>query len=150
MYFPKYFKGLFDFGYQRRGLEVPTFYFVYLIGSVMVGAVVGMLVSSATGSDAIRISWRVDSIAASILFLVMSHSIILKKGLGNEIKLVWLLPMLAALLTIFLGHIIGLLILTILATRPNKYTQSNTSPSQDPTKQNAQPEPQTDPQQQAS
>lgn len=135
MYFPKSFKGLFDFGYQRRGLEIPTFYFVYLIVSIMLGAVVGMLVSLATGSDQVRITWRVDSIAASILFLVVTHQMILKKGLGTQSPIIWLLPIATAALTIYVGHVIALIIPTILSTRPNKSStnkaamQNNNSPS---------------------
>lgn len=140
MLFPKSFKGLLDFGYQRRGMEIPTFYFVYLIGSVMIGAICGMLVSLATGSDTARITWRVDYIAASILYLVVTHQIIKKKTMGTQSPIIWLLPIATAALTLYIGHIVALIIPTILSARPNKNTA----------KASANPEPQTQTSQDAS
>lgn len=133
MIFPKSFKGLFDFGYQRRGLEIPTFYFVYLILSIMAGAVVGMLVSLATGSDETRINWRVDSITASILFLVITHQIIKRKGMGTTSPVIWILPIATAALTLYVGHIVALIIPTILSARPKKNDQKAPPPSPEQT-----------------
>lgn len=122
MYFPKSFKGLLDFGYQRRGLEIPTFYIAYLIGGVMAGAIIGMLISSVAGSDQIRITYRLDQITASIIYLVVTHQMIMRKGLGETIKLTYLLPIITAALTLYLGHAFGLIIPTILSAQANKHT----------------------------
>ncbi len=146
MYWPKAFRGLFDFSYQRRGLEVPIFYISYLIGSIMAGAVVGTIISAIMKSDSIRIAWNIDYITASILFLIVSHLFILKKGLGNEIKIIWILPIVAAGLTLFAGgHVIGLIIPTILSAMANKNNlNKNTSEkSQDKPKEENKSEAQT-------
>jgi hypothetical protein len=129
MLFPKYFKGLFDFGYQRRGLEVPTFYFVYLIATIMAGAVVGQTISALLGSDQIRVTWRVDHIVASIIYLILTHAIIKKKGMGETIKIIWILPLVTAGLTLYIGHVVALIIPTILSTRPNNYLKKQTPPT---------------------
>jgi hypothetical protein len=149
MYFPKQFRGIFDFGYQRRGLEVPTFYFTYLIGSIMLGAIVGVAISALLRSDTVRIQWNVDLITASILFLTISHFMIQKKALADNIKIIWLLPIITAALTLFTGHLLGLIIPTILATRPNKNIAGSTA-SQTVEKPKENPTPTSDPDQQAS
>jgi hypothetical protein len=135
MYFPKQFKGIFDFGYQRKGLEIPTFYFVYLIGSIMISAVIGTIISSITRSDTIRITYSLDVVIASIVFLVVSHTIIKKKGLGNDIKIIWLLPLVSAALTLYVGHILGVLVPTILSARPNKHLQTGAQPQNEEKKE---------------
>ncbi len=156
MYFPKVFRGLFDFGYQRRGLEVPVFYITYLIGSIMAGAVVGTIVSAIARSDNVRIAWSIDYLTASIVFLIVSHMIILKKGLADNIKIIWILPIVAAALTLLAGgHLTGLIIPTILSAMANKHiTQSplKSDPENAKTenKKEAQTNQESDPNQQAA
>lgn len=120
MYFPSYFKGLFDFGYQRRGLEIPTFYFVYLIGTIMAGAVVGQMISAIARSDQIRVNYSLDHITASIIYLLITYFIIKQKNLGASIKLIWLLPIATAALTLYVGHAIALIIPTVLSAVGNR------------------------------
>lgn len=136
MYWPSFFKGLFDFGYQRRGLEIPTFFFTYLIGSIMLGAIVGTVVSALTGSDQIRLTWRLDHITASVLFLIVTHFIIKKKGIGENIKIIWLLPLVTAALTLYLGHVIALIIPTILSAVPNNFLKAKPTTSETQTNSN--------------
>ncbi len=120
MLFPSMFRGLIDLGYQRRGLEVIGFYMAYVIGSIMLGAVLGNGVAAIFGSSAVRAEWKVDFIAISILCLVLSFYSIKLKNLGT-IKIMWLLPIVSAIFAIYGGPVMGLLIPTILTTRPKNH-----------------------------
>jgi hypothetical protein len=129
MYFPPLFQHLINFGYQRRGLEVIGFFIAYLLGTIMLGAVVGSVVASLFGGDAARINWKVDSITASIVMLLITHFIVRKKHLYTVSPLFMILPLVTAIISQFLTPAVALTIPTFLSSLAPKipYTPPPTS-----------------------
>jgi hypothetical protein len=128
MYFPPMFQHLLNFGYQRRGIEVLGFFIAYLLGTIMAGAVAGSIVASVFGGDAARINWKIDTITASIVMLLVTFFIIKQKHLGPNI-IFMLLPLGTAILSQFLTPAIALIIPSFLSSLPPKipYTPPPTS-----------------------
>lgn len=123
------FQHLFNFGYQRRGIEVIGFFIAYMLGTIMLGAVVGSTVASIFGGDAARTNWRVDSITASIVMLLLTHFIIRQKHLHTISPLFMILPLGTSILSLFVTPTIALIIPSILSSLPPKipYTPLPTS-----------------------
>lgn len=86
----------------------------------MAGAIVGQMISAIARSDQIRVNYSLDHLTASIIYLVITYFIIKQKNLGDSIKLIWLLPLATAALTLYMGHAIALIIPTILSAVGNR------------------------------
>lgn len=129
MYFPPMFQHLLNFDYQRRGLEVVGFFIAYLLGTIMIGAVIGSIVAQLFGGDAARINWKIDTITASIVLLLISHFIVRKKHLHTTSPLFMILPLGTAILSQFFTPAIALLIPSFLSSLPPQipYTPLPTS-----------------------
>jgi hypothetical protein len=119
MYFPPMFRSLYNLGYQRRGLEVAAFYIAYLLGTIIIGAVVGSVMASMFGGDAFRIKYKVDMVTASIFLLIVTYYIIKQKNLNRHL-LMNFLPLATAIVTQFATPAIALIIPTFLSTLPGK------------------------------
>jgi hypothetical protein len=119
MYFPPMFRSLYNFGYQRRGLEVAAFYIAYLLGTIIAGAIVGSVMASLFGGDAFRNKYKVDMVTASIVLLIITYYSIKQKNLNRNI-LMNFLPLATAILSQFATPAIALIIPTFLSTLPGK------------------------------
>ena len=119
MYFPPMFRSLYNFGYQRRGMEIAAFYISYLIGTIITGAIVGSVMASLFGGDAFRIKYKVDMVTGSIVLLAITYYIIKQKNL-NRHMLMNFLPLATALLTQVASPAIALIVPTFLSTLPGK------------------------------
>lgn len=109
------FQHLYDFGYKRQGIEVFGFFISYLLATIILGAIIGSIVASLFGGDAARVNWKIDSITASIVVLLLTFYIIKRKHLGPNI-IYTLLPLGAAIVSQFLTPAIALMIPSFLSS----------------------------------
>jgi hypothetical protein len=122
MYWPSMFQRIYDFGYQRRGLEVMGFFITYMIGIVIGGAIVGSIVAALFGGDAARVNWKIDLITHSIILLIITHLIVRQKQLYVKSQFFMFLPLATSILAQFVGPAISLIIPTFLSSLPKATT----------------------------
>lgn len=126
------FKNLGNLGYQRNWKEAIGFYIVYFVAMVVVAAILGAMVAaiflpaSAGRSGGFAMGVRLGLVMAIIATLVLSFSILAKKNLLHNFGFI-LLALLAGLLAVAGGGLLGLIPVAYLTTRPiqaQSYTQA--------------------------
>ncbi len=108
------FNKLTDFTMQRTAKQAFGFWLVYFMFGVLIGAVSGAAAGAVTGDGE---SGYTAGIVASVIYVaLLSAAICMKKSLSIG----WyLLAVLAPMLAIFGGALIGLVPTAVLTTRPS-------------------------------
>ncbi len=113
------FANLADFGFRRTPLQAFGFYLAYFVLFLALAGLVGALVALAAGDRAnvADLATRMGILTAVIACTALSFAIVAKKQLMNHFPSI-LLALLAGVLGMLGGALLGLLPATYLTTRP--------------------------------
>ncbi len=110
------FKKLTDFSYVRSTKEAVGFYFAYFIMAVLIGALLGA--TSALlfpKEDLMQLGIRVGNVIAILIASLLAIANLSKKRLTGEYKYI-MIALLAGLLAVFGGSLLGLIPVAYLTT----------------------------------
>jgi hypothetical protein len=109
------FKSLTDFSYQRSPLQAVGFYIIYLVLTILAGAIAGMLFGLSTTNLEVDNGQKVGMITAILVVLCLSFLILQAKKLLNNYFYVGLAA-LSAVVAFLGGGLLGLIITAYLTT----------------------------------
>ena len=112
------FKDVFDLSLQRNSRQAAEFYVAYLLMIVMSGAFTALVISLTpfVGPDFVRTS-RIGLVLATLSVTTLTALLVKRKNLLGNFSYV-LLIFLSAMLTAYGGAFLGLMLTTIISTKP--------------------------------
>ena len=112
------FKELMNFKYKRTGTQAICFYFVFLIISVLLAAIISSLSQSGSSADfqtQFNVGVKIGKYVAIVYFAILSLSILIAKKLYTSIWAI-ILFLLTILSTTLIGGLLGCVFPAILST----------------------------------
>ncbi len=115
------FKKLTDYSYVRSTKEAVGFYIAYFFVAVLTGALAGVVSTIIFPSqDIMTLGVRVGSVIAILIVVLLAIAMLSKKKLTGEYKYI-LIALLAGLLSVLGGSLLGLIPVAYLSTvKPKK------------------------------
>jgi hypothetical protein len=111
------FKNLMNYGFQRNAMEAIGFYLAHLVLLMIVAVLSAAMLAVAMQNDAFDFGLKVGSVTAVIFCLGVSFLILKEKELLRSFGFV-LLAIIAGMVTLYYGGIVGLIPVAYLTTRP--------------------------------
>lgn len=108
---------LTDFGLERNWKQAIGFYFAYLLLGFLIGALIGGITGIIDPYN-LELPATIGEVAGIIYCLILYFAIYVKKRLNSFLFII--LGLVAAVINLFFGNIVSLIIVALLTTREDK------------------------------